>query len=111
MSKLVYLAVPYSDPDQTVRLARFEAANKAAAKLMAEGEFVFSPISHTHPIALSGGLPLGWDYWEQYDRAILSVCGRLIVLKMPGWDRSEGVKAECAIAEELGIEIEWMDPI
>lgn len=109
--KLVYLAVPYSHPDPAVREARFQAANRTAAKLMAAGDFVFSPISHTHPIALAGGLPLGWDYWEQYDRAVLACCYRFIILKLDGWMTSKGVKAESSIAEELGIEIETIDPL
>lgn len=111
MKKLVYLAVPYSDPDPKVRQARFEASNRAAAMLMRAGDFVFSPISHTHPIALAGDLPLGWDYWEQYDRAVLACCYRFIILKLDGWNHSKGIKGEVRIAEEFGIEVETMDPV
>lgn len=80
--KLVYLAVPYSDPDPSVRERRFQAANEAAGILMRAGLYVYSPISHSHPIAIAGGLPLDWDYWEGYDREILSHCGALVVLEI-----------------------------
>jgi len=108
--QIIYLAIPYSHPDPAVREARFMMANKAAARLMERGEYVFSPISHTHSIALVGNLPLGWEYWQGYDREMLEACGKLIVLTAEGWRDSTGVTGEIAIATEYGIPIEYMDP-
>lgn len=108
---LIYLACPYSHEFRSVRVARFHAANAAAAKLMGEGHYVFSPISHTHPIAEAGGLPLGWEFWEGFDRAFLSISYRLIVLTVDGWADSAGVRAEIAIAAEISIAVEYMAPI
>lgn len=107
---LIYLACPYSSPDPKVRESRFLAVNSAAAELMRQGLHVFSPISHTHPIALAGDLPLGWEFWQAYDRAILRTCKKLIVLKLEGWDCSAGISGEIAIAHEFGIGVEMMDP-
>lgn len=107
---LVYLACPYSHPDLKVREMRFHASNRAAAKLMQAGEMIYAPISHTHPIAVDGDLPRGWDFWERYDRAVLSCCHKLVVLQEPGWQQSTGVQAEIKIAGELGIPVEFMDP-
>ena len=101
--RLVYLAVPYSHPDPAVREDRFHQVNQAASVLMRAGLHVFSPVSHTHPIALAGGLPLGWDYWQEYDREILSACGALVVFCLEGWQRSAGVAGEMKIAEEMRI--------
>jgi hypothetical protein len=106
---LIYLAVPYSHADDSVCAHRFEAVNKVAAKLMKEGKHIFSPISHTRPIALAGELPHGWDYWQSYDRCILECCGKMIVLKLEGWETSKGVTGEIAIANELEIQVEYMD--
>jgi hypothetical protein len=110
VSDLIYLAVPYSHPDPAVREARFHAANKAAGAMMAAGLHVFSPISHTHPIALCCDLPLGFNYWEAFDRAILSRCTRLVILMLPGWSESTGVAGELAIAEEMGLPVEYRAP-
>jgi len=107
---LTYLACPYSHPDHAVRVARFEAANAATAALMLTGHFVFSPISHAHPIAEAHDLPLGWDFREAFDRAFLSCCYRIIVLRLDGWEHSTGVTAEIRIAGEMGIPVEYMDP-
>src|SRR5216684_6408216 len=86
---LTYLACPYSHPDRAVRVARFEAATHAAGALMADGQKVFSPISHTHPIAEAHDLPLGWDFWEAFDRAFLSISGHVVVLRVDGWEQSK----------------------
>jgi len=106
--KLTYLACPYSHPDRAVRVARFEAANHTAAMLMVQGKYVFSPISHTHPIAEAGNLPLGWDFWEEYDRAILVACVEVVVLMLDGWKESKGVTAEIAIAREIGLPVTYL---
>ena len=106
---LVYLATPYSDPDPLIRRERFEKVNDFAARMMRSGLHVFSPISHTHPIAQAGGLQLGWEFWEACDLKILSVCEKLIVLKLDGWQNSRGVTAEIAIANELGLSVEFVD--
>jgi hypothetical protein len=56
-----------------MRTKRFWQAAAAAGKLMQLGLLVFSPISHTHPIAVGCELPTGWDYWRKYDQP--SSCG------------------------------------
>ena len=75
---------------------------------MAAGVYVFSPISHTHPIAEAGSLPTGWEFWEAYDNIMLSRCTKLIVLMLDGWKESKGVAAEIKIAEKLGIPIVYI---
>ena len=110
MKTLIYLATPYSDPDPAIREQRFRTVNIVAARLMREGYHIFSPISHTHPIAVAGDLPKGWDFWHEYDRAILSACVRMLVLQQPGWEKSDGVTAEIKLAQEMGLPIEYIDP-
>ena len=115
--ELIYLATPYSHKDPKVMEKRFDDVNKVAAKLMSEGFYVFSPISHTHPIKLAGSLsggvrslPGGWDYWEGFDRTMIKNCKCLVVLKLEGWEQSTGVQAEIKIAKELGLSVEYIDP-
>jgi hypothetical protein len=111
MKKLTYLAVPYTHEEHHMMVARHMLVNIVAAQLMSQGVYVFSPISHTHPIAEAscGKLPRGWDFWEGYDTAILSGCEKVIVLRLPGWDSSTGVQAEIKIATKLEIPIEYID--
>lgn len=107
----IYLACPYSsDRDPRLPHERFIAANYAAAKLMQQGAHVFSPISHGHPIAKAGALPTCWAYWESYCRTMLTACSRVIVLMLDGWQESTGIAGEIAIARELGLPVEYLDP-
>lgn len=107
---MIYLAAPYSHPDRAVMLARFRAVNKAAALLMSQGLHVFSPISHSHPIAEVGELPTSWSFWEKYDTEALKMCSQVIVLMLDGWKESKGVAAELEIAKSLGLGITYADP-
>lgn len=108
MHQLTYLAVPYSHPDAAVRESRFLAVNAEAAALMLSGENIFSPISHTHPIAQAGELPKGWEFWRKYDEVMLRCCTKIKVLCLPGWQESVGVTGEIEIAQSMGIPIEYI---
>lgn len=107
---IIYLASPYSHPDAAVREERFETICAVSAKLMGRGVHLYSPIAHTHPIAVRGELPTGWDYWEQFDRKLLAACGELWICMMPGWEQSKGIGGEKAIARELGLPIRYLTP-
>ncbi len=110
MRNKIYLACPYSDLNPSVRSARFEQVNLAAGKLMNEGHLVFSPISHTHPIAIACNLPLDFDFWEAYDRTFLEWCDMMYVLTLDDWLKSKGVIKEMDIAKELGKPIHFINP-
>ena len=110
-SSLIYLACPYGHADPEVQRLRFEAVNRAAAKLLNEGTTVFSPISHTRPIAMAAQLPEDWEFWQNYDREMLSHCSSLMVLKLDGWEKSIGVTAEIEIAKGWGMPVEYMEEV
>lgn len=107
---LVYLASPYSHASREVMVERYEAICAVAARLMAKGVYLFSPIAHTHAIAAKGNLPGDFKFWEQYDRTMLAACGELWVCMIDGWRESKGVNAEIKIAEELGLPVRYIAP-
>ena len=106
--KKVYLATPYTGTSQQQE-ARFKYVNARAAELMAAGILVFSPISHTHPIAVAGDLPTGWEFWREYDFTFIQWGDELYVLMSDGWQESTGVTAEIEFAKELGKPIVYLD--
>lgn len=108
MRPLVYLASPYNHADAETRERRFREVCAIAAQLMKNGTLLFCPIAHTHPIALAGDLPKGWEYWQAYDRKMLAACDELWIVQMEGWDKSEGVAAELAIANERGMPVHYL---
>jgi len=107
---LVYLATPYSHPDAEVRQARFVKVSVAAAYFVRKGEFIFSPITHFHPMAKYAELPGEWEFWKTIDETYLQHCKALYVLGADGWQESKGVTAEIEIARNLGIPISVVDP-
>lgn len=106
---LIYLAVPFTHPDKAVMEDRFKRVNAVASKIMARGDYVFSPISHTYPIALSGDLPYDWDFWAGYDDVMISRCTSVYVLMLPGWKESKGVTAEIKLAKKYDIPVVYID--
>lgn len=106
---MIYLATPYSHDDPNVRAARFDQACIIAGTLMNSGHLVFSPIAHSHPIALKCELPTTWDYWRRYDYRMLLCSTKLVVAMMDGWQESKGVQAEITIAKEFDIPIEYLN--
>ena len=106
--EMIYLAAPYSHPSPEIRELRFITINNVAARMINDGQYVYSPISHSHPIAVAGGLPVGWGYWGACDRKMISICTKLIVLMLDGWEKSVGVAAEIKIANEFGIPVEYI---
>lgn len=98
---MIYLAGPHTGCEEY----SFKFLTKYAAGLVEEGHFVFSPITHCYPMAQSAGLPVDFGYWGDYNKKMLSLCDCLVVLELPGWNRSRGVNAEISLAYELGIPV------
>ena len=103
----IYLAIPYTGNEAE----SFKTANAAASKVMELGHIPFSPISHTHPIAVQCGLPKDWSFWEQFDRAFIEWCDELWVAGFGDYKKSKGVMAEIEIAGSLGKPVVFMDTI
>lgn len=106
---MIYLASPYSHVDPAVRERRFAIASRVAAELIRAGHQVFSPVTHSHPIA-AHGLPGDWAFWEPFDCRLLQASDELMVLTLDGWQESRGVQAEIDLAIELGMPIRYVKP-
>ena len=105
---ILYLASPYSHPEKEVEQRRFDLVTRAAGWLMQHGFVVFSPISHSHPVAQKTELPRAFWFWRAQDLPFMRVCDELYVLCLPDWDKSIGVAEEIAHAKALGIPITYM---
>lgn len=107
---LTYLASPYNHADPAIMEARRSAVCRKAGELIAAGVPVISPIAHNVAVIREVGGDTGWDRWQAQDLAMLSVCGKVAVLRLPGWEQSKGVAAEIAAAREMGKPIEYLNP-
>lgn len=109
-SPLAYLATPYSKYPHGIERAFADAA-ALAARLMLAGVKVYSPIAHTHPLAVHGGLdPLDHAIWLSFDEAMMAAAGVLIVAHLDGWAESMGIAHEIAFFERAGKPVFDLDP-
>ena len=98
---IMYLASPYSHPDEAVRNLRYLAARDTAAQLMLDGTLVFSPIVHCRWLSVDCGLRDDMDFWREYDFAMIEALPRFGILELPGWSRSKGIKEETDFANSI----------
>jgi len=113
MTDIVYLACPYTNPSLEVRVQRFQASARAAAHLIQQGMFVYSPITMTHPIDLvmaAEGETMGSDYWCDFDEAFMRVCSEMIILIIPGWQESRGIRREANFFNSTHKPVRYMVP-
>lgn len=107
--KIAYLAAPYSRQNSKVKQLRHQIVTEVAFELMKQKIYVYSPLTHNVPIS-HFGIQGNWLTWLDYNHEMLSRCDSVLVLQLPGWDLSSGVKAEIACAEDLGRPIEYLEP-
>ena len=104
----IYLATPYTSKDKITMVIRYEAAVEVAANLIKKGYIVFSPIVHCHPIAVIYNLPRDYTFWSTYNASfILRWAQMLYVECLEGWEESESIKFDTAIAHAAGISVRY----
>jgi len=105
----VYIGVPYSHQDTAVREYRYKKATEYAKVLIERGLNPFSPITHSHPMALLG-LSGDWEFWKHIDERIMPVCAELHVLFLDGVFTSDGVHAERKWFRDKGRLVWFINP-
>ena len=109
--KRIYLATPYSDKSKRIMIWRYLAATAATARLLSEGNLVYSPITHGHHLPAFADLPADFEFWRQHCLSFLEHWAtELRVLQIRGWQESIGVQAEIAFATEHGIPVVMQQP-
>lgn len=105
-----YVASPYSKYPAGIQAA-FVDICKVTAALLREGISVFSPIAHSHPVAMAGEIdPLNYSVWLPTNEALMDAAHGIIVVQMVGWDDSYGVGIEIKRFAAAGKSIIYLDP-
>lgn len=105
-----YLATPYRAYPHGLAYARLQAT-KQAAILSDAGISVFSPIVHTHEIALhTATLKPESTEWVGLDMPLVRAARGVILCMLPGWEQSAGITRECNEAIKLGKPVIYMTP-
>lgn len=107
-----YLASPFTMPSRTAHIenARFKHVRRAAAELLAKGEPVYSPIVFGYAVedylsksnVYVPALKISYATWMNLARQMISGCGRVYVLTIPGWEDSKGLREEVLLARSIG---------
>lgn len=108
---LVYVASPYSKYPEGIEAA-FREVSRVTGKLLQAGVKGYSPIAHTHPIALYAEIdPYDYDVWLPFDGAMMAASAAMVVVKMTGWDNSFGINHERDVFNAANKPIFELDPI
>lgn len=105
-----YLGSPYSKFPGGMEAA-YRAVCLSAALLINNKVPVFSPIAHSHSIAVEGDVdPMDHSIWLPADEPLMKAAGGLIVLMMDTWQTSYGLSCEIRHFVEAGKPVVYMTP-
>lgn len=108
---IIYLASPYTHDDPIIRESRYLLAVRATAFLIRQECIVFSPIVHSHPVAVHlDGDAMVSAYWTQYNEPFMDMCSKMVVLQIAGWEGSRGVQREIAYFVKHNKPIRYLTP-
>jgi hypothetical protein len=108
--KYFFLSSPYTRYADGLEEA-YRAACRAAGALLAQGTPVYSPIAHGHAIERESGITLTHDEWMRHCKPFIYGAGGVVVLKLPGWQHSDGVTLERKIAQQRNMVLFSMEPV
>lgn len=95
-----YLGQPYTAHSQSCEVA-YRQGCEAAGWLIDRGVPIFSPIAHSHPIAMIGKVKHDcYDTWLSLDERLMEGAHGLLVLELPGYETSKGLNWERAWFKE-----------
>jgi N-glycosylase/DNA lyase len=104
---MIYVASPYFDKNKKVMQERYEAVCAYCAKLALAKIYIYSPIIHWHPIAVSYQLPKDEKWWREYNEHFIALSEELRVVCLSGWEKSAGITREIKFAKERKIEVNY----
>ena len=106
----LYLGTPYTLFFGGLEEA-FRLACRVSAELIAAGVPTFSPIAHSHSIAVHGNLDQrDHDLWLSADAPMMHAACGLAVYKAQGWEDSRGVREEIKFFKAERRTIFMLDP-
>lgn len=108
--KPIYLASPYTHPDEPVMEGRYREIVRIAAELFKDGKVFFCPIAQSHVLKEIAGLQGSWKEFSKFDCAFIRNSSEVLVATMDGWLESVGVQAEIQFAKKVGIPVRYLDP-
>lgn len=108
---LLYAATPYTRYAGGIHHAFIDACKITERMLRAGLLNVYSPIVHSHSLAIYGNLdPLDHSIWLPFNEAIIGKSDALVVVMLVGWESSNGVRLEIQTFIAAGKPVYFMSP-
>ena len=105
---LWYLATPYSKYPDGIEAA-FNLALDNMGLLIQAGIPVYSPIAHSHPIAMRCNIdPFDHSIWMPVDQPMINACTGIIMLMADSWEFSYGMNYELKDFQSKNKPVVWM---
>ena len=104
-----FLSSPLAHESPAVIEDRARVAGEAWAWLTCYGYAPFAPAVRRRRQAIRYGMPMNAMAWADVNRARFNECGCLVVLRLIGWQDSQGVAMEMKWAQGAGKPILFMD--
>ena len=106
---IIYFASPYSHRFWIIRWWRTRSIRRIIARVLKEQDEIipFTPVGATHD--LNGLLP-NFAWVEAYDKYFLLRFNAMIVVQLPGWEKSKGIQEELKICRQHGIPYAYAQP-
>jgi len=106
---MIYIAAPYSHPEKSVVAYRVKIVCEYSAYLLRQRISCVSPITTGTGILTNATLPTDFEFWQYLSYDLLSICSKIHVLKLDGWNESIGVTGEINFAIQQLIDIEYIE--
>jgi|GEM_PF-973781 len=105
----IYLAIPYTG----MHTLSFNVSAFVAGQLLATGTYdVYSPITHSHPIAGAYPQTQQEELWLPLDESVIeSWADEVWVVCLPGWQLSKGVAREIERARALDKPVHYIGEV
>ena len=110
---MMYLAAPYTHTQAWVREARVRVTAQVAGELARAfiHDWVFAPTLQGHAVAPHLPLYIVRDhaFWMRQCEQALAEAERMILLPLPGWLQSKGIRQELQFCWSHGIRVTMLD--
>lgn len=107
---LIFLSTPYTAHPNGLEIAHGQTCDLVIKLHHQKVWGIYSPILHFHDVAYYGNLPTTANHWKEENEHKLRVASALLIGKLPGWDKSDGIQSEVEYASAWKKRIYLIDP-
>ena len=105
---IIFVVVPYTGTE-TEKQERYEYVARYIASLMNDGKQAYSPVALGHPIVQIANLPGDFEFWNEHCFGFIDICSEVHILKVDGWNHSDGVSSEIEYAKSINKDIKYIN--